>query len=153
MKMKVLVVARVIAVFLLLAIAAACTVLPPVVRALCDTHDLIGDRSAMAAWEVVYVTAVAYLMLAVAALAIVFLWRLLGDVKRGVVFSTLAVKNLFAVTLCAFGEAALFLAVVYYFQLAIGVALAAALLGFSLLVVCEVLKEGTRIKAENDLTV
>ena len=56
-------------------------------------------------------------------------------------------------TLCTFGEALLFLSISTYFQLAIGAALAAALLGFSLLVVCEVLKEGARIKSENDLTV
>lgn len=153
MKTSFLVITRVIAVFLLVAIVAFSVILPPVVRELCETGDLIGDRSTMAAWEIVYVTVTAYLMLVVAAVAIIFLWRLLGTVKRGEVFTARAVRTLFAVTLSAFGEAVLFLAIAYYFQLAIGVSLAAALLGFSLLVVCEVLKEGTRIKAENDLTV
>ena len=100
-----------------------------------------------------YVTVMAYLMLAVAAAAILFLWCLLGTVKRGEVFTQRAVGRLFAVSLCTFGEALLFLSISTFFQLAIGAALAAALLGFSLLVVCEVLKEGARIKSENDLTV
>lgn len=153
MKTSFLMIARVIAVLLLVAIAAASLVLVPVVRTLCETRDLIGDRSTMASWELVLVTVIAYLMLAVAAFAIVFLWRLLSAVKRGEVFSSRAVRTLFVVTLAVFAEAFLLVLIAYYFQLAIGVALAAALLGFSLLVVCEVLKEGTRLKDENDLTV
>ena len=153
MKVSFLIIARVIAVLLLVAIAACCVILPPVVRALCETGDLVGDRASMGEGEVWYVIVMAYLMLAVAALAIVLLWRLLGIVKRGEVFSERAVKTLFSVVLCTFGEAGLFLAISYYFQLAIGVTLAASLLGFSLLVMCEVLKEAARIKSENDLTV
>lgn len=153
MKLSFLIVARVIAVLLLVAIVACCFVLPPVVKALCEAGDLVGDRSDMTRGEVTYVTVTAYVMLAVAAFAIVFLWRLLGAVKRGEVFSQKAISILFTVTLAAFGEALLFLAIAPYFQLAIGVSLAVALLGFSLLVVCEVLKEASRLKQENDLTV
>ncbi len=140
-------------VLLLVAIAASCVILPPVVRALCEAGDLSGHRLTMKESDVTYVTVMAYLMLAVAAVAIVLLWRLLGTVKRGEVFSQKAIGILYAVSFCTFGEAILFLSISTFFQLAIGVTLGASLLGFSLLVVCEVLKEAARIKSENDLTV
>lgn len=153
MKASFLIIARVIAVLLLVAIAASCVILPPVVRALCEAGDLSGHRLTMKEGDVIYVTVMAYLMLAVAAVAIVLLWRLLGTVKRGEVFFQKAIGILYAVSFCTFGEAILFLSISTFFQLAIGVTLGASLLGFSLLVVCEVLKEAARIKSENDLTV
>ena len=153
MKHSFLILSRILAAVLRAAIACCCVILPPVVKTLCDTADLIGDRAAMTDGEVLFVTVLAYLALAVAAAAIVFLWRLLGIVHRGEVFTDKSSRTLRFVASACFGEAVLFLVISYYFQLAIGVTLAAALLGFSLLVVCEVLKEGTRIKTENDFTV
>ena len=60
MKVSFLIIARVIAVLLLVAIAACCVILPPVVRALCETGDLVGDRASMGEGEVWYVIVMAY---------------------------------------------------------------------------------------------
>lgn len=147
------VISRVFAVVLFASILALACILPPVVESLCGTRDLLGDRANMGRGGEIFVLAVAYCMLAVAAFAIAELWRLLGVVSRGEVFSGAAHRLLLAVSLCCFGEGVLFLSLVYYFQLALGAAVGICFVGLCLLVVKNVIEEACRIKAENDFTV
>jgi len=147
------VISRVFAVVLLAALVALACILPPVVESLCGTRDLLGDRANMSRGGEIFVLVVAYCMLAVAAFAIVVLWRLLGVISRGAVFSDTTHRLLNAVSLCCFGEGALFLSLVYYFQLALGAAVGICFVGLCLLVVKNVIEEACRIKAENDFTV
>ena len=144
---------RVVAAILLIAVAVLAWILPLVVESVCGTRDLIGDRANLTEAGQGFILAVAYLMLAVAALAILLLWRLLGVVSRGAVFSEKTPRLLAWVALCCFGEAALFLSLVYWFQLALGAVLAASFVGLCLWVVRSVLSEACRIKAENDYTI
>ena len=153
MKRSFLIVSRTLAVIFLLAIVACGVIVPRVVEAATAAHDTMEGRMPITEGGELLITVLAYLMLALAAFAVVMLWRLLGVVARGEVFTEQSTNILFFVIAACFGEAVLFLMIGYYFYIAIGIALAAALLAFSLLVVREVLKEATRIKYENDFTV
>lgn len=144
---------RIIAVIILVGLVGLCFILPTLVTNFTETGDIVGDRGNMADAEKHFILAVAYVMIAVAAVAIIFLWRLLTVVSRGDVFGQRTAPLIKAVAICCFGEALLFLSIGYYFQLAIGVAMAAALVGLCLAVVKNVIAEACRIKAENDFTI
>jgi hypothetical protein len=144
---------RALAILLLITLLSLTTFLPPVVNNLYDTFDLSGNRQQLPEWNRTLFLVCAYLMITVAIAAIVFLWLLLDVTSHGKIFSSATTKLLSALSICCFGEAVLFLAIQHCFELAIGGALVAALLGLCLLVVRNVLAEATRIKQENDFTV
>ncbi len=145
--------ARILAGILLASLVALACILPLVVESLCGTRDLLGDRANLSEEGQGFILAIAYGMLAVATAAIVLLLLLLSVIARGEVFSSRSLGLLSAVAACCFGEAALFLSLVYWFQLALGAAFAAAFVGLLLWVVRSVIAQANLIKAENDFTI
>ena len=127
--------------------------LPDVVNSMINTVDNLGDRTAMTASQRLFVLIDAYVMVAVAYVAVALLFFLLREVLREQVFSRSAVRLLSAISWCCFFEGVLFLLLVVWFQLAFGIAVAAFFLGLCLRVVKNVIEEATRIKDENDLTI
>jgi hypothetical protein len=91
--------------------------------------------------------------LGIAAAALVTLLRLLFIVWGGRVFSSETKHIITALSLCCFGESALFIFLGSYFLLSYVVAFAALMLGILLLVLRCVMAEAIEIKAENDYTV
>ena len=144
---------RIIAVVILACLLGLCFILPTLVKNFTETADIIGNRENLGDAERIIILTAAYVMIAVAAVAILYLWSLLTVVSQGDVFGPRTARLIRAVAICCFGEALLFLSIGYYFQLAIGVAMAAALVGLCLAVVKNVIAEASRIKAENDFTV
>ena len=94
-----------------------------------------------------------YAALSVAAAALLVLLRLLYVVGRGRVFSSGTNTIMTTLSICCFGEMAVFILLGLYFLLSYVVAFAALMLGILLLVLRCVLAEATEIKAENDYTV
>ena len=148
-----LILSNVLAILLLISLAVLCFLLPFVVESLCGTRDLIGDRSQMTTAERYTVLGITYAMVAVAAVAILFLMRLLRVVSHGKVFSAETTKLIDAVSLCCFGEGLLFAVTGIWFQLSFGVTMAVCFIGLCLRIVGNVIKEACRMKAENDLTI
>ena len=120
---------------------------------LCGTRDLIGDRSQMTTAERYTVLGITYAMVAVAAVAILLLMRLLRVVSHGKVFSAETTKLIDMVSLCCFGEGLLFAVTGIWFQLSFGVTMAVCFIGLCLRIVGNVINEACRMKAENDLTI
>jgi hypothetical protein len=127
--------------------------LPEVVTSFINVHDNLGTRGDITPLHRSLVLVDAYVMLAVAYLAVSFLFLLLLTVWRGRVFSERATRLVSAVSLCCFAEGILFAALTYYFQLALCAAIAVCFIGLCLRVVKNVLEEATRIKSENDFTI
>ena len=148
-----LILSNVLAILLLISLAVLCFLLPFVVESLCGTRDLIGDRSQMTTAERYTVLGITYAMVAVAAVAILFLMRLLRVVSHGKVFSAETTKLIDVVSLCCFGEGLLFAVTGIWFQLSFGVTMAVCFIGLCLRIVGNVIKEACRMKAENDLTI
>lgn len=94
-----------------------------------------------------------YAVLVLAMFAAVLLFRLLLLVRAGEVFTAPAVALIRGVSWCAIGVSAVFLAMTWYYLLALVLAFTAVLLGLCLRVVKNVIEEATAIKSENDLTV
>ena len=148
-----LILSNVLAILLLISLAVLCFLLPFVVESLCGTRDLIGDRSQMTTAERYTVLVITYAMVAVAAVAILLLMRLLRVVSHGKVFSAETTKLIDMVSLCCFGEGLLFAVTGIWFQLSFGVTMAVCFIGLCLRIVGNVIKEACRMKAENDLTI
>ena len=127
--------------------------LPSLVNALIDTHDNIGNRELMKAWERTGVLVAAYAMLATAFVALGFMLSLLRTVLQNQVFSQTALRVLDCLTVCCIVEGILLCYVGIYFQVALCLAIAALYLGVSLRVIKNVIAEAMRYKEENDLTV
>ena len=94
-----------------------------------------------------------YLILLLAMLADLLLFRLLSLVRRGEVFTAKAVALIRGVSWCAIAVSLVFLLMTWYYLLALVLSFTAVLLGLCLRVVKNVVEEATAIKAENDLTV
>lgn len=127
--------------------------LPDIVTAMLDTHDNLGNREAMQAWERTGVLIAAYAMIAVAFAAVGLLLALLHTVLTKKVFSEVALRVLNWLAVCCFVEGVLFCYVGIYFQVAFCLMIAAFFLGVSLRVVHNVIAEAMRYKEENELTV
>ena len=127
--------------------------LPSIVGALIDTHDNLGNRELMKAWERTGVLVAAYAMLATAFVAVGFMLALLRTVLQNQVFSQIALRVLDCLTVCCIVEGVLFGYVGIYFQVALCLAIASLYLGVSLRVIKNVIAEAMRYKEENDLTV
>ena len=95
----------------------------------------------------------AYVVLAVAILADILLFRLLLIVRSGEVFGAKSVALIRGVSWCAILIGLMFLVMTYYFLIGLVLAFAAVLVGLCLRVVKNVIEEATVIKSENDLTV
>lgn len=140
----------------LILLAALCVLvawLPMVVESMIDVADNIGNRALITDSERVFVLADAYVMVAVAFVAVILLFFLLRAVLLERIFTVSATRLIAAISWCCFAEGVLFLAIGYYFQLAFGVAVAACFVGLCLRVVKNVIEEATRIKSENDFTI
>lgn len=143
----------VLGVLFLGALAFSCYWLPVVVNSMIDVKDNIGNRNSIGTAARIFVMTDAYVMVAVAAVAVVFLFFLLRIVYRKQVFSKATTRLISAISACCFAEGFLSLLLVGYFQLVVCATLAACFLGLCLRVVGHVIEEATLIKDENDFTI
>ena len=137
----------------LAAMAVAGFWVPPVINSMIDVKDNIGNRGEIGEWGRSFVIADAYVMIAIAAVAVILLFVLLRVVYRRQVFSAKTARLLSAISWCCFAEGLFALFMIAYFQLVVCVTLAASFLGLCLRVVMHVIEEATRIKCENDYTI
>lgn len=128
-------------------------VLPELTRMLIDLPDNIGSRNEITDAGRAVVLALAYGIVAVLMLTDGFLFSLLLQVRRGLVFTPGVVSRTRYISWCCFLLGLLFCTLGIWFQLAFLVAFLLAFLGLCLRVVKNVLAEATRLKSENDLTV
>ena len=135
------------------ALAVVSFYVPKIVEDMIAIPDRIGFRNEISKAGKTFIIADMYVMLAVAAVAVVLLFFLLNVVSKGQVFSKKTNSLLSMVSFCCFFEGILAFLTVFYFQLTVCVALAAWFLGFCLRIVKNVIEEATRIKEENDYTV
>lgn len=94
-----------------------------------------------------------YVALAIAAVTVVCLVRLLFIVKRGEIFSEASLKLVTFIACFVMAEAVPLAAMGYFFLLSLAVAFVSATIGLCLLVARGILKEAIAIKAENDATI
>lgn len=134
-------------------IVAGAIIMPTLVEMLIDTPDNIGSRDQINDSGRNLVLVVAYLVLAVAAVADIFLFLLLRRVRAGEVFTGRSVALIRGVSWCCILFGLLFAVLGYYFQLALAVGFAALFLGVCLRVVKNVVEQAVELKQENDLTV
>ncbi len=127
--------------------------MPYFVNMLVGTPEEIAQRPFFVAEGESIILAVAYAVLAVAALADVLLFVLLLRVRSEQVFTDKSVALIRGISWCAVVIGVLFFGLGYYFKLAIVVGVAAVFLGLCLRVVKNVIETATEIKCENDLTV
>lgn len=146
--------ACILAVLLLCVLAVLSALLPILIKLLCEMRaSLRPDLPALSRIEEGLLLALAYVMVLVAAGAILFLIRLLRAISRGRVFSESTVHHLLAVSLCCFFEALLFLGTAVWFHSSLVGMGIFAFIGLCLLTVRNVMSEACRIKAENDFTI
>lgn len=126
--------------------------LPWLVKVLVDMRDN-PHVPADAGWVYGVVLAISYGILAAAAGASGFLFRLLLLVRKGRVFTVQSIACLRGVAWCCIGAGVLFLALGWYFYLSLMVGFVALFVGQCLRVMKNVVEEATEIKSENDLTV
>lgn len=117
------------------------------------TEVLISMKDRFPAGGTTAVLALAYGILAVAALADGMLFVLLLRVRRALVFTETSIALVRGIAWCCLLLGGIFAALGYYFLISFVVAFAAVLLGICLRVVKNVLEEASEIKSENDLTV
>lgn len=94
-----------------------------------------------------------YVVLAVALIAIIVLFRLLFVVKENRVFSDSTFQIMSALSMCCFAEVVAFSLLGMYFLLSFVLSFSSLFLGVLLLVVRYVIMQATEIKEENDFTV
>lgn len=140
------------AVFMLACIFSA-FIMPSLVEMLINLPDNVGNRGDITAGGRVFVLVLAYVMLAILALADAFMILLLLRVKKSLVFSSKSIGLIRAISWCCFAICIVFALLGIYFQLSFILAFFAVFLGISLRVVKNVIEEATEIKSENDLTV
>ena len=148
-----IIISVVLGILFLVALAVVCYWLPTVVNSMIDVKDNIGDRNSITDGGRLFVVIDVYVMVAVAAVAVVLLFFLLRIVYRKQVFSKATTGLISAIAYCCFAEGLLSLLLITYFQLVVCAVLAACFLGLCLRVVGNVIEEATRIKNENDFTI
>lgn len=99
------------------------------------------------------VMAIIYAILVPAYVADLSLCVLLALVRRRAVFTSVSSRLIFIISVCCFVEVVLFGVLSAFFALSAVIAFAALFLGIVLLVVKNVIEEGSAIKNENDFTV
>ena len=140
------------AVFMLACIFSA-FIMPPLVEMLINLPDNVGNRGDITAGGRAFVLVLAYVMLAILALADAFMIMLLLRVKKSLIFSSKSIALIRGISWCCFAICIVFALLGIYFQLSFILAFFAVFLGISLRVVKNVIEEATEIKSENDLTV
>lgn len=142
-----------IAIVFLVGCVAAAFLMPTVTNMLIDTPDNIGDRGSITESGRVFVHIMAYVLLAVVALADVLSIKLLLRIRKGKVFTKKSVSLIRGISWSCIMLCLAFALLGVYFQLALIMAFLALFLGICLRVVKNVIEEATLIKSENDLTV
>ncbi len=99
------------------------------------------------------VLALAYGILAIAAVADCLLFALLTRVQKSLVFTETSIALTRGISWCCLALGVLFAVLGYYFLISFTLAFTAVFLGLCLRVVKNVLEEAAEIKSENDLTV
>ncbi|MBQ7347537.1 MAG: DUF2975 domain-containing protein [Clostridia bacterium] len=127
--------------------------LPDVTESLINAADNLGNRISITEAGRRWVLIDAYLMVAVAVVAVILMFFVLRAVLMERIFTASATRLIGAVSLCCFAEGVLFAAIGVWFQLAFAAAVAACFVGLCLRVVKNVIEEATRIKSENDFTI
>ncbi len=134
-------------------LAVSCIWVPAFVDSILSVPDNFGFRNEVTSLGRGLIIADIYSIIAVGEIAIVFMFFLLKRVSLGKVFTKITGKILNFVSICCFAEGILALLLIFCFQVVICAAFAAFFLGFCLLIVKNVINEGTRIKDENDFTI
>ena len=148
------VVSLILTFMLLLALVYLTYWLPDVVESMIDMKDNhFNTRAELTETGRTLILIDAYVMVAVAYIAVGVLFFLLRTVVRGEVLTKAATRLLTAVSWCCFAEGLLFILLAVQFQLAVAAAVAACFLGLCLRVVKNVIEEAIRIKSENDFTI
>ena len=138
---------------ILTAIVLICAYLPPVVSAMIDIPDQIGNRNQLSTEGRKLILIDAYAMLALAtvcdALVIVVLAKVIRNQEHTKSFGAL----LLCIAICCFGEAFLSILLITQFQMALFPFFIALALGLCMLIVRHLLRQAAEIKQENELTV
>ncbi len=142
-----------IAIIFFVGCVIAAFLMPAVTDILIDTPDNIGNRESITEGGRFFVHIVAYVLLAIVALADIFNIALLLRVRKGEVFTTKSIALIRAISWSCILLCVAFALLGMYFQLAVIMAFLALFLGVCLRVVKNVIEEATIIKGENDLTV
>ena len=138
---------------ILITIVIIALYLPPVVSAMIDIPDQIGNRNQLDARGRQMILLDAYAMLALAAacdaLVTWLLVGVLGKCEHTKGFGAL----LLGISLCCFGEGMLSLLLVTQFQMALILVCIAVALGLCMLIVRHLLAQAAEIKQENEFTI
>ena len=146
-------ISTILGVVFFIGLAVSCFWVPTFVDSMLAVPDNFGLRNDVTPLGKTLIIADIYSIIAVGEIAIVFMFFLLKRVSLGKVFTKITGDILNIVSLCCFAEGILALLLIFCFQVVICAAFAAFFLGFCLLVVKNVINEGTRIKNENDFTI
>lgn len=138
---------------ILAAIVLICAYLPPVVSAMIDIPDQIGNRNELDAVGRQWILIDAYAMLALAAVCDALIIALLTKVMRKREHTKSFGTLLLCVAICCFGEAFLAILLITQFQMVLFVVFIALALGLCMLIVRHLLAQAAEIKQENELTV
>lgn len=144
---------QILSVVFFVAIIFGAFLMPFFINMLVGTQEDTAQSSFFAAHEKEIILTLAYLVLALAMIADVFLFFLLRRVQRELVFTEKSVALIRSISWCTVAIGVLFFVLGYYFKLALVVAVAAVFLGLCLRVVKNVIEKASEIKRENDLTV
>lgn len=138
---------------ILAAIVLICAYLPPVVSAMIDIPDQIGNRNELDAAGRQWILTDAYAMLALAAVCDALVIALLAKVIRKREHTKSFGSLLLCIAICCFGEAFLAILLIAQFQMVLFVVFIALALGLCMLIVRHLLAQAAEIKQENELTV
>ncbi|MBQ5363158.1 MAG: DUF2975 domain-containing protein [Clostridia bacterium] len=127
--------------------------LPPLVSALIDIPDQLGDRNQLGAdgRHMILLDSYAMLILAMVCDALVA-WLLVGVIRKREHTKGFGYL-IFAIALCCLGEGLLSLLLVLHFQMALFVVCIAFALGLCMLIVRHLLAQAAEIKQENEFTI
>ncbi len=101
----------------------------------------------------IFITVAGYIVLAVAAVADVFLLLLLKSIRKGEIFTSACVALIRRISWCLFLVGIIFIPLGFFFLSAWIVAFAGIFLGLCIRVVKNAFEEAVYLKEENDLTV
>lgn len=143
----------VVAILFLVALAGACFFVPYLADLILRLPEGIIAEPPVTEYTLWFLMTVIYILIATAAVATLFMIRLLVRVNQGLVFTATSVSMLRGVSWCCMLGSVLFVLLGIYVQLALPVAFVALFVGMCLRVVKNVIEEAVEIKSENDLTV
>ena len=142
-----------VAILFLAALVGACFFAPYLSDLILQLPEGLIAEPPVTAYTFWFLLAVIYVLIATAAVAALFMIRLLIRVNKGLVFTDASVSLLRGVSWCCMLGSLLFVLLGIYVQLALPIAFVALFVGMCLRVVKNVIEEAVAIKSENDLTV